>query len=58
MPKYKVKNKEIEQLRNEFKEGVYADQQMNQKAIKRIGNQDAGKQRLNFLNKFFMYSSI
>lgn len=29
MPKYKLKNKEIEKLRTEFKVGVYEDQQQN-----------------------------
>ena len=58
MPQYKLKNKQINHLRAIYKEEVFKDQQMNQKAVKRIGMQDPFKSRLNFLNKFFMYASI
>lgn len=58
MKNYKLKNKEIEVLRQEYRKTAFEEQQMNQIAIRRIGTQDPGRSRVNFLNKFFMYSSI
>lgn len=58
MPKYKIKNKEVNKLREEFMQETKADQQMNQRPLKRIGKQDPGRSRQPFLNKFFMYASI
>ena len=58
MPKYKLKNKEIEEFRAQYREQTIADQQIGQKCIKRIGLQDPEKSRMNFLSKFFMYASI
>ena len=48
MPKYKLKNKQIELFlsklfREEYSKSAYEDQQMGSKAVKPIKNQDAGK---------------
>ena len=43
MPKYKLKNKQIELFREEYSKSAYEDQQMGSKAVKPIKNQDSGK---------------
>jgi hypothetical protein len=58
MIKYRVKNKEILVLREKHRKIVMGDQQRGQTLLKRVKNQDPGKSRNNFLNRFFMHSSI